>query len=119
MKSLEEERDSIVIEEEDNLKNYYDLLNQYKSLKKDIRDIVLSPRYCLPFLQPGRLVSIECNSNDEISSTFSIKDQVTWGLIINFQKVKGVSEGDVSIISLSFMFFYSNFSFKFCSDSEL
>ncbi|KAL0538167.1 hypothetical protein IC582_027169 [Cucumis melo] len=94
VKSLEEERDSIVIEEEDNLKNYYDLLNQYKSLKKDIRDIVLSPRYCLPFLQPGRLVSIECNSNDEISSTFSIKDQVTWGLIINFQKVKGVSEGD-------------------------
>lgn len=99
-----------MIEEEDSLKNYYDLLNQYKSLKKDIRNIVLSPRYCLPFLQPGRLVSIECNRNDEISSTFSIKDQVTWGLIINFQRVKGVSEGDVSIISLSFIFFYSNFS---------
>ena len=99
-----------MIEEEDNLKNYYDLLKQYKSLKKDIRDIVLSPRYCLPFLQPGRLISIECDSNNEISSTFSIKDQFTWGLIINFQRMKGVSEGDVSIISLAFVFLYSNFS---------
>ncbi|XP_022959042.1 DExH-box ATP-dependent RNA helicase DExH9-like [Cucurbita moschata] len=97
VKSLEEERDSIVIEEEDNLKNYYDLLKQYKSLKKDIRDIVLSPRYCLPFLQPGRLISIECDSNNEISSTFSIKDQFTWGLIINFQRMKGVSEDDASM----------------------
>ncbi|KAG6593624.1 DExH-box ATP-dependent RNA helicase DExH9, partial [Cucurbita argyrosperma subsp. sororia] len=97
VKTLEEERDSIVIEEEDSLKNYYDLLKQYKSLKKDIHDIVLSPRYCLPFLQPGRLVSIECNSCDVNSSTFSIKDQVTWGLIINFQRVKGVSEEDVSM----------------------
>lgn len=96
-----------MIEEEDSLKNYYDLLKQYKSLKKDTRDIVLSPRYCLPFLQPGRLVSIECNSNDEISSTFSIKDQVTWGLIINFQRVKGASEGDVYIISLTYVFFIS------------
>ncbi|XP_022147197.1 DExH-box ATP-dependent RNA helicase DExH9 [Momordica charantia] len=96
MKNLEEERDSIVIEEEDSLKNYYDLLKQYKSLKKDIRDIVLSPRYCLPFLQPGRLVSIECNTDDQTSSSFSIKDQVTWGLIINFQRVKGGSEEDAS-----------------------
>lgn len=90
-----------MIEEEDSLKNYYDLLKQYKSLKKDIRDIVLSPRYCLPFLQPGRLVSIECNTDDQTSSSFSIKDQVTWGLIINFQRVKGGSEGDASMISLT------------------
>ncbi|KAK4406839.1 DExH-box ATP-dependent RNA helicase DExH9 [Sesamum angolense] len=74
-KVLEEERDSIVIEEEDSLENYYSLLQQYKDLKKDVRDLVFSPKYCLPFLQPGRLVSIQCTKNDESSSSFSIKDE--------------------------------------------
>ncbi|PON66615.1 ATP-dependent RNA helicase Ski [Parasponia andersonii] len=96
VKDLELERDSIIIEEEDSLKNYYNLLKQYDSLKKDVRDILLSPRYCLPFLQCGRLVSIQCSRNDEISPSFSIKDQVTWGVIINFQKVKTASEDDAS-----------------------
>lgn len=92
-KDLEKERDSIVLEEEDSLENYYSLLEQYKSLKKDVRDIVLAPRYCLPFLQPGRLVSLQCTKSNESSPSFSIEDQVTWGVIINFERVKGLSEG--------------------------
>nr|CAD1820723.1 unnamed protein product [Ananas comosus var. bracteatus] len=64
VKELEMERDSMVIEEEDSLKDYYDLLQQYKSLKKDVHDIVFSPKYCLPFLQPGRLVRILYPSDD-------------------------------------------------------
>lgn len=94
-KVLEEERDSILIEEEDSLENYYSLLQQYKILKKDVRDIVFSPKYCLPFLQPGRLVCVQCTKNDESSSSFSIKDDVTWGVIINFERVAGLSEDDV------------------------
>ncbi|KAF8405647.1 hypothetical protein HHK36_007723 [Tetracentron sinense] len=95
-KALEEERDSIVIEEEDDLKNYYTLLQQYKSLKKDVRDIVFSPRYCLPFLQPGRLVCIQCTRSDDNTPSFSIEDQVTWGVIINFDRVTGLSGDDAS-----------------------
>lgn len=95
-KNLEEERDSMIIEEEDSLENYYTLLQQYKSLKKDVRDIVFSPRYCLPFLQPGRLVCIQCRKSDESSSSFSIEEQVTWGVIINFERVKGLPEEDAS-----------------------
>ena len=93
-KDLEEERDSIVIEEEDSLKNYYDLLQQYKSLKKDVRDILFSPRYCLPFLQASRLVCIQCYKSEGASPSFSIKDEVTWGVILNFERVKTVSEGE-------------------------
>ncbi|XP_059449280.1 DExH-box ATP-dependent RNA helicase DExH9 [Corylus avellana] len=96
IKDLEEERGSIIIEEEDSLKNYYDLLQQYKSLKKDVRDIVFSPKYCLPFLQAGRLVCIQCTRTEEVSPSFSIEDQVTWGVIVNFQRVKSVSEDDSS-----------------------
>lgn len=87
-KQLEDERDSIIIEEEDSLKNYYSLIEQYKSLKKDVRDIVFRPKYCLPFLQPGRLVSIECTRSGEDIPSFTIEDGVTWGVIINFQRVK-------------------------------
>lgn len=96
IKDLEEERDSIVIEEEDSLKNYYDLLQQYKSLKKDVRDIVFSPKYCLPFLQARRLVCIQCTRSEEDSPSFSIEDQVTWGVIINFERVKSISEDDAN-----------------------
>ncbi|KAK9184534.1 hypothetical protein WN943_024884 [Citrus x changshan-huyou] len=96
-KVLEEERDSMVIEEEDSLKNYYNLLQQYKSLKKDVRDIVFSPKYCLPFLQPGRFVCIECTRGDDNSPSFSTEDhQVTWGVVIEFEKVKGVYEDDAN-----------------------
>lgn len=95
-KVLEEERESMMIEGEDSLEDYYSLLEQYKTLKKDVRDIVLSPKHCLPFLQPGRLVCIQCAKNDENSSSFSVKDDVTWGVIINFVRIKEVSEVDAN-----------------------
>ncbi|XP_024172476.1 DExH-box ATP-dependent RNA helicase DExH9 [Rosa chinensis] len=93
-KELEQERDSIIIEEEDSVRNYYNLVQQYKSLKQDLREIVISPKYCLPFLKPGRLVSIQCTKSDEASASFSTEDHVTWGVILNFQRVKTVSEDD-------------------------
>ncbi|XP_057436615.1 DExH-box ATP-dependent RNA helicase DExH9 [Lotus japonicus] len=96
IKALEEERESIVIEEENSLKDYYHLLEQHRSLNKEVRDIVLSPRHCLPFLQPGRLVSLQCTSSDD-DPPIIIEDQLTWGLVINFERVKSVSEDDVSI----------------------
>lgn len=97
VKLLEAERDSIIIEEEDSLENYYSLLKQYKTLKKEIRDTVFSPKNCLPFLQPGRLVSIQCTKNDESTPSFSTQDEVTWGVIINFERVKVASEGEMSL----------------------
>ncbi|KAK9169692.1 hypothetical protein Syun_001832 [Stephania yunnanensis] len=63
-KELEVEKDSIVIEE-DSLNDYYHLL----------------------------LVRIQCNKNVEEPPTFSTEDQVTWGVIINFEKLKDPSEG--------------------------
>lgn len=85
----------MIIEEEENLKSYYDLIQQLKSLKKDARDIVFSPKYCLPYLQSGRMVCIECTESDE-KSPLSVEDQVTWGVIVNFDKVKSGSEGNGS-----------------------
>jgi ATP-dependent RNA helicase DOB1 len=91
-KELEIERDSMVIEEEESLKDYYDLLKQYRSLKSEVCEIVFSPKYCLPFLQPGRLAQIQC-SNDNDIQTYTSQNGTTWGVIINFNKVKRPSEG--------------------------
>lgn len=102
-KVLEEERNSMIIEEEDSLNSYYNLLLQYKSLKKDIRDIVFSAKYCLPFLQPGRFVCIECTKSDEKSPSFSTEDQVTWGVVIEFERVISVTEGELIFILCLFI----------------
>ncbi|PKA61739.1 DEAD-box ATP-dependent RNA helicase ISE2, chloroplastic [Apostasia shenzhenica] len=90
-KELERERDSIVIEEEDSLKDYYNLLQQYNDLKKDAREIVLSPKYSLPFLQSGRIVSL-LDTTDHRKAPFTTEDQKAWGIIVNFQKVNGHDE---------------------------
>lgn len=82
-----------MIEEEESLKNYYNLILQYKSLKKDIREIVFTPKYCLPFLLPNRAVCLDCTNDDEEPQSFSIEDQDTWGVIMKFNKVKSLSEG--------------------------
>jgi len=96
IKVLEKERESIVIEEENSLKDYFNLLEQHRNLNKEVRDIVLSPRHCLPFLQPGRLVSLECTSSNEDLTPIFIEDQLTWGLVVNFERVKSVSDGENS-----------------------
>lgn len=95
VKALEEERDSMIIEEEDSLKNYYNLIQQYKSLKNDVRDIVFSPKCCLPYMKSGRPVSIHF-IDDQESTSFSIEDRVTWGVLVDFHRVKSVIEDDAS-----------------------
>ncbi|XP_009103109.1 DExH-box ATP-dependent RNA helicase DExH9 isoform X1 [Brassica rapa] len=94
IKALQEERDSMVIEEEESLRNYYNLILQYKSLKKDIREIVFSPKYCLPFLLPNRAVCLDCPNDNGEQQSFSIEDQDAWGVIMKFNKVKSLSEDD-------------------------
>ncbi|KAF5734786.1 putative helicase [Tripterygium wilfordii] len=94
-KMLEKERDSMIVEEEDSVQNYYNLLQQHKSLKKDVRDIVFSSKYCVPYLQSGRPICIQCTLGDE-SQSFTVEDPVTWGVIVNFERVKSLSEDDSS-----------------------
>ncbi|PPR89875.1 hypothetical protein GOBAR_AA30806 [Gossypium barbadense] len=93
VKALEEERDSMIIEDEDSLRNYYSLIQQYKCLKNDIRDIVFSPKYCLPYMKSGRPICIQC-IDDETSPSFSVEDHVTWGVLMDFHRVKSVIEDD-------------------------
>ena len=55
--------------------DYFSIRSQLDVLQSDIRDVMNHPSYCLPFLQPGRLVNVKLSDMD-----------FGWGVIINFQK---------------------------------
>ncbi|GAA5841393.1 hypothetical protein JCM5353_007119 [Sporobolomyces roseus] len=78
LRALDEQRASIVIPDEDNIADYYDLRQQLDILNKDLRDVLNHPTYALPFLQPGRLVRVK---HDEMD--------FGWGVVVNYQKRVG------------------------------
>jgi ATP-dependent RNA helicase DOB1 len=89
VKELEEELASIVIDEEDLVHDYLTLLQQLQDLRSEISSIAYAPRYCLPFLQPGRLVRIFPSVKDrDIAVPYSTAPAI-WGVIINFEKTPG------------------------------
>ncbi|XP_024538268.1 DExH-box ATP-dependent RNA helicase DExH9 [Selaginella moellendorffii] len=90
VKNLEEERASVLIEEEEKLAEYYSSVNQLRKIKNQIREIILAPRSCLPFLQPGRLVRIfrSADAVEQQNSVLMEQDPAVWGVIINFEKAQ-------------------------------
>lgn len=77
VKDLEAKRDAIVIENENSITNYYKLRQQLRKLDREMQQYITKPVFCLPFLQPGRMVQVE---NDEQHEDFG------WGCVINYQK---------------------------------
>lgn len=58
MQKLEEMYNRIEIPNEDSVVTYYKIRQQLAKLAKEIEEYVHKPKYCLPFLQPGRLVKV-------------------------------------------------------------
>ncbi|KAI7793403.1 superkiller viralicidic activity 2-like 2, partial [Triplophysa rosa] len=79
MKKLEEDYNAIQIPNEESVVTYYKIRQQLFKLGKEIEDFIHKPRYCLPFLQPGRLVRVKKNDLD-----------FGWGLVVNFSKKANV-----------------------------
>ena len=75
VKELEAKRDAIAIEDEEKVTNYYRIRQQLQKLEKEMQTHITKPIYCVPFLQPGRLVKVEHNDED-----------FGWGAVVNFQK---------------------------------
>ncbi|KAI5099548.1 superkiller viralicidic activity 2-like 2 [Silurus meridionalis] len=86
MQKLEEMYNSIEIPNEDSVVTYYKIRQQLAKLAKEIEEYVHKPKYCLPFLQPGRLVKVK---KDELD--------FGWGVVVNFSKKANVkaSTGDL------------------------
>ena len=70
---LETERSTMEIEDEQTIREYYDLRKQLDIYTNDMRNVIIHPNYSLPFMQPGRLVEIRHGEHD-----------FGWGAVINF-----------------------------------
>jgi ATP-dependent RNA helicase DOB1 len=75
LRGLEAQRDAIVVEDESNVAEFYRLQQQMDKLKQEVQETVNQPIHSLPFLQPGRLVSVNDHGVDW-----------GWGVVVNFQK---------------------------------
>ncbi|ORY47189.1 rRNA-processing arch domain-domain-containing protein, partial [Leucosporidium creatinivorum] len=78
LRALDQNKNDIVIPDEDNIADYYELRQQLDILNKDLRDVLNHPTYALPFLQPGRLVRVKHDDLD-----------FGWGCVVNYQKRLG------------------------------
>lgn len=58
MNNLEGQYNKIAIPNEENVVIYYKIRQQLAKMGKEIEEYVHKPKYCLPFLQPGRLVKV-------------------------------------------------------------
>ena len=76
MKKAEKERDSIVIEDEEDIKEYFELRQLLKEKGADFRDVITHPTYSLPFLNAGRLVEVKDGDHD-----------FGWGVVIAYNKI--------------------------------
>ncbi|KIX04617.1 uncharacterized protein Z518_05487 [Rhinocladiella mackenziei CBS 650.93] len=73
LQQLEAEKSAMVIEDENSIRAYYDLRKQLDVYAEDMRNVIIHPNYCLPFMQPGRLVEIKDGEHD-----------FGWGAVVNF-----------------------------------
>ena len=72
---LEKQRDEIEVEQETVIAEYYDLKEKIAIYEQDMKDVINHPNYCLPFIQPGRLVKIKYD-----------KRLFDWGVVVNYNK---------------------------------
>ncbi len=72
--SLQQERDSIMIADENTVKEYYNLRQQIEGYAKDMVAVIQHPNYSLEFMQPGRIVHIKTPEGVDFD----------WGVVVNF-----------------------------------
>ncbi|KAK3683460.1 rRNA-processing arch domain-containing protein [Podospora appendiculata] len=72
--SLQQERDSLIIPDENTVKDYYGIRQQLEGYNKDMVSVIQHPNYCLEFMQPGRLIHIKSPDGVEFG----------WGVVLNF-----------------------------------
>ncbi|KAI0008441.1 antiviral helicase [Xylariaceae sp. FL0662B] len=82
---LTKARDEMVIPDEATIKDYHSLREQISTYTKEMISDIQHPKYCLEYLQPGRLVQI---ANPKTGKDFG------WGVILNFTKRKEPKFGE-------------------------
>lgn len=56
--TLQKKYDELAIPREEEIASYYKLRQQLERLGREMQTFIVSPKYCVPFLQPGRMVKV-------------------------------------------------------------
>lgn len=72
---VEEKLAAIHIENEEAIREYYDLREQIKLFSDDVRTVITLPTHIIPYLQPGRLLKVKINGTD-----------FGWGAVVSFDR---------------------------------
>lgn len=72
---MEQQRDGITVEQESTIAEYYDLKEKIAVYEQDMKDVMNHPNYCIPFINPGRLVKIR-----------NEKTVFDWGVVVNYNQ---------------------------------
>ncbi|KAK6454345.1 dead-box family helicase required for mRNA export from nucleus [Scheffersomyces xylosifermentans] len=75
LQDLTLEYNSIQIDDESTVKEYYDLKKQLDKYQDDVRKVITHPGYILPFLQEGRVIKVKIGEFD-----------YGWGMVTSFSK---------------------------------
>lgn len=81
---LETKRINMSIPDEPTIQDYYELRKQLTRFTSDMQEVISHPDYCLPFLQPGRLVHITHQGND-----------FGWGAVVNYKQRRSKNPNEV------------------------
>eukprot|EP00958_Prasinococcus_capsulatus_P003446 scaffold311_cov405-Prasinococcus_capsulatus_cf.AAC.5 len=86
--ALEKEREEIAIESESKVQELYELYRQLHDQRDELRTYIMSPVHALPYLQPGRLVSLYRHDADELAGLGNQgkKHSEVWGVVVNFER---------------------------------
>lgn len=76
MTELNNEVSKIEIEDEKNIRDYYEISRTVDAYKEDVRQIITHPANILSFLQPGRLIKVKIDG----------KFDYGWGSVVEFAK---------------------------------
>lgn len=77
VKDLIQTHDAVLIEDESDVSDYYEIRSQLQRLGRDLQRIVAQPQYAVPFLNSGRMVQVRDKDADW-----------GWGIVVNFSKKK-------------------------------
>ncbi|EFX06209.1 ATP-dependent RNA helicase dob1 [Grosmannia clavigera kw1407] len=86
--ALQQERDSTIIPDENTVKEYYKLRQLIEEYRKDMVLVMQHPTYCLPFLQPGRLVHIKTPNGGQ---------DFGWGAVLSFTQRRAPRRGEEEV----------------------
>lgn len=79
IKTLTDEQSKIKIDNEKNVKDFFNIKKQIQVLSNDFLEYVRRPEYMIPFIQSGRLIKLVTTNKGA---------DLGWGAVVNFQKKK-------------------------------